>query len=102
MVKINKNYYKYRDYILNFNELKNTIINSLDDLSFYVYLLNNHYNKFKEDDINKIKNNMILYILSKYNNSDNFSLIKYLNLIVIKSYKSYHIPEKKLIKLLDF
>ncbi len=41
-------------------------------------------------------------ILSKYKfNNSSFSLINYLNMIVNQTYKTYKIPHKKLIKLVD-
>ena len=103
---LNKNHIERLNINEYINQIKNIKINSLDNISFYICLLNNHYNKLKEDDINYIKNYMISFILSKYkfnnnSNCNNFSLIKYLNMIVIQTHKSYKIPHEKLIKLID-
>lgn len=99
---LNKNHNERLNINEYINQIKNIKINSLDNISFYICLLNNYYNKLKEDDINYIKKYMISFILKyKFNNNNIFLLIKYLNMIVIRTHKSYKIPHEKLIKLID-
>lgn len=88
------------------NEIKKINIDSLDNISFYICLLNNYYNKLNQNETKNIKNYVITFIQSKYkfesNIEHNFLLIKYLNMIVRnKTKKGYNIPHEKLIVLID-
>lgn len=87
------------------NEIKKINIDSLDNISFYICLLNKYYNKLNQNETKNIKNYVITFIQSKYkfesNIKQNFSLIRYLNMIINKTIKSYKIPHGKLIVLID-
>jgi hypothetical protein len=87
------------------NEIKKINIDSLDNISFYICLLNKYYNKLNQNETKNIKNYVITFIQSKYkfesNIKQNFSLIRYLNMIINKTIKSYKIPHEKLIILID-
>lgn len=89
-------------------QIKNININSLDNISFCICLLNKHYDKLKENDIKNIKNYLIKFIINKYEFTDNdtyknFKIISYLNCIKNQSNKEkrYRIPNKKIIELID-
>ena len=87
------------------DEIKRININSLDNISFYICLLNNYYDKLNQNETINIKNYIITFIQLKYkfesNIKQNFSLIRYLNMIINKTIKSYKIPHEKLITLVD-
>jgi hypothetical protein len=85
------------------NQIKQIKVESIDNISFYICLLNNHYNKLKESDIDYIKIYLINFILSKYKTSNNTNnmLIKYLKMVLKRKNNNYKIPHEKLIKLID-
>jgi len=111
--KIIVNSFKYKQIEqLNINEyisqINNINIDSLDNISFCICLLNKYYSKLKDDDIKNIKNYLIKFIINKYNFKDNepyknFKIISHLNSIKNQSNKEkrYRISNKKLIKLID-
>lgn len=93
------------DYI---EQIKNININSLDNISFCICLLNKYYSKLNENDVKNIKNYLIKFIIDKYNftNNDtenNFKIISYLNNIKNQTNndKRYRIANKNIIKLID-
>jgi hypothetical protein len=86
------------------NQIKNISINSIDNVSFYICLLNNKYDNLKKEDIYSIKNYLLEFIMSRYkfiNIEKKFKLIKYLNMIIIKTSKNYNVAHEKLINLID-
>ena len=91
------------DYINNINNIN---IDSLDNISFYLCLLNCCYDKLNNDEINNIKNYIIKFIWSKYNPKDNDykinkKMIKCLNMISEKSPKYRNVPHEKILKIID-
>lgn len=90
------------------NQIKNINIDSLDNVSFLICLLNNHYDKLEDSDIDDIKNYLFIFVSRKYNYMDNSiyknkKIIRYLNMITnqSKNKNRYKIPNEKLIKLMD-
>jgi hypothetical protein len=91
-------------YISEIKKIKN---NSLDNISFYICLLNKYYDKLNEDDTKKIKNYLITFLMCKYQINDdidkNILFVKYLNMIVNQSKKEkrFRIPHEDLVKMID-
>jgi hypothetical protein len=87
------------------NEIKKININSLDNISFYICLLNNYYCNLDKNEIKNIKNYIIQFMNSKYNFDNeidnNFTFIKYLNLVINKSQKNWKIAHEKFLLLID-
>ena len=78
----------------------------MDNISFYLCLLNCCYDKLNNDEINNIKNYIIKFIWSKYNPKyNNYEInkimIKYLNMISEKSLKSRNAPHEEIINIID-
>lgn len=100
---INKNYIErlnINEFIIQINQIKPE---SLDNISFYICLLNNHFNKINKDDVNYIKIYLVNFISIKYktSNKTNEKLIKYLKMILKRKKDNFYCPHEKLIKLLD-
>ena len=88
------------------NQIKNIKINSFDNVSFYVSLLNKHFKYLDKNDINFIRIYLIELIIKnisdKNNIVDKLNLFKYIGYIASKKIDNeYKISESKIIKFLD-